>query len=137
MVNHRVVSRFSEQPPLSMNGRAKIAGGPLYSADEVVRILNDAPPVFGTSKCIKDAQNLCLDDTAVGMLLKEAVTQGRYKDSEWCELKSGGPIAACDAYELKRMEWNEFAHKELECNYFLKFAIAKTGKIVVTVSCHT
>lgn len=137
MVNTYITSRYSDNPPDKMTDRVKIPGGPLYPAEEIIRILDAAPPVLATRKCAQDAQNLCLDLADIGHLIKEAVSHGQYIDSEWCEQKAGGPIAACDAYKLRRMEWNEAAHKYLECRYYLKFAIAKTGKIVITISCHT
>lgn len=137
MVNTYITSRYSDSPPDKITGRVKIAGGPLYPADEVIQILDDSLPILATRKCTKDAENLCLDLEDIGHLIKEAVRHGQYIDSEWCEHKAGGPIAACDAYRLRRMEWNEATHKELECSYYLKFAIAITGKIVITVSCHT
>lgn len=137
MVNTYNTSGYSGTPPDSTSTRVKIAGGPLYPAKDVISILDQSVPVLWTRKCNENAQRLGLDAEDVGGFIKEAVTRGRYIDSEWCEQKPNGPIAACDAYELQRMEWNEHAHKELECRYFLKFAIAKSGKIVITISCHT
>jgi len=59
-----------------------------------------------------------------------------YIDSEWCD-NGKGAIAGCDAYALRRMEWIPAANKQMQIEYFLKFAINKLGTLVLTVSCHT
>lgn len=137
MVNTINVSRYKGTPPTASSARVKIPGGPLYAADEVIAILQTTTPRLWTRKCVGDAQRLGLTDEDVGALIGEALQKGRYKDSEWCEQKPGGPVAACDSYVICRMEWNEDAYKYLSCEYYLKFAIGITGQIVLTISCHT
>ena len=44
---------------------------------------------------------------------------------------------ACDAYNLRRNEYVETADKTFRMKYFLKFALSKTSKLVLMVSCHT
>ena len=56
-------------------------------------------------------------------------------DSEWCENGKGG-IAACDAYTVYRVEEIPITGKQESFEYFLKFAIGKTGVVVLLVSCH-
>lgn len=70
------------------------------------------------------------------LLGKLLITQGQYVNSQWCVQKPTGPWAACDGYRLFRDEWVEYAHKEMRYEYYVKFAIGKTGKLLLLVSCH-
>ncbi|MBL8399538.1 MAG: hypothetical protein JNL00_00575 [Candidatus Accumulibacter sp.] len=88
-----------------------------------------------TGKCRRDVANLTLDAADVGALLQE-LTERDYRDSEWCD-NGKGAWAACDAYNLRRNEYVETAGKTFRMEYFLKFALSKTGKLVLMVSCHT
>ncbi len=135
--NRRNVGKWDDAPPPDEGADQKIAGGPLYSPDELEPLLLGGHLLLWTRKCIADAAKLDLDEVAAGALIWEAVTEGRYHCSEWCGQKPGGPVAACDAYVLYRKEWNEAARRDLDCEYFVKFAIGKTGKVVLTISCHT
>ena len=134
MVN---VSAFIGEPPAN-GGSRKIPGGPLYEPSKIKAILakGETATSAWTRKCAVEVQNLCLDGNDICKLLNDAITSGRYRDSEWCVQKPTGPWAACDAYELVRYEWNRFSHKELPVEYFVKFAIGKTGQILLLVSCH-
>jgi hypothetical protein len=87
-----------------------------------------------TRKCVRDVANLTWDADDVASVIS-ALIPGDYKDSEWCD--NGRAWAACDAYTIRRREWVETARKELTIEYFLKFAIGKTGPLVLMVSCHT
>ncbi len=137
MVNNKNVSAFQGEPPADDRAAHKIQGGPLYSPTDVLAILEHNPPSLWTRRCIRDVRNLGLDIEGVRSLLREALIQNRYRDSEWCQNCADGPWAACDSYLLSRLEWNDNAHKELLCEYFIKFAIARTGQLILTVSCHT
>jgi len=137
MVNNRTnVGKWVGAPPPPKSADQKIRCGPLYDLADLQPLLQNGDVIFWTRDCVRDAQNLGLDAEDAGALILEAVTNGRYHCSEWCEQKSDGPVAACDAYVLTRMEWNEAAHRELRCEYFIKFAIGRTGRIVLTISCH-
>lgn len=136
MVNNKNVSAFRGEPPA--DGRAcKIRSGPLYSPSDVLAILELNPPTLWTRRCVGDVASLGFDIEGVRSLLREALIQNRYHNSEWCQNCLDGPWAACDSYLLRRLEWNDNAHKELTCEYYLKFAIARTGQLILTVSCHT
>ncbi|PLY15334.1 MAG: hypothetical protein C0631_07640 [Sedimenticola sp.] len=65
-----------------------------------------------------------------------AVQSGRFRGAEWCVQHPNGPWAACDAYSFVRREWLAHAHREMSMEYYIKFAIAKTGKLLLVVSCH-
>jgi hypothetical protein len=58
-----------------------------------------------------------------------------YIDSEWCE-NGRNAMAACDAYSIRRLEVIPPTGKAMPVGYFLKFAIGKTGRLVLMVSCH-
>ena len=138
MVNNRVnIGAWAGQPVPNAGESRKIDGGPLYPAATVLPLLHKAALNFWTKDCIKDAANLGLDTVDAAKLLVDALSNGSYKDSEWCDQKPGGPIAACDAYVLIRKEWNKYTFSELTCEYFLKFAVSKTGSVILLVSCHT
>ena len=42
----------------------------------------------------------------------------------------------CDAYKVTHHEWNEQAHKVLPTTWYLKFAIGKTGQLLLMASNH-
>lgn len=132
-----IVSRFgSEDDPYAKASRI-ISGGPLYPRDEILALVRSSVNVIpATEKAIKDVQKLCLEHAGLLDLLDCCVTSGRFIGSEWCELGTGGALAACDAYHLCRREWNQYAHKELPVEYYVKFCIGKTGQVVLLISCH-
>lgn len=129
------VSQYSGSQTIS--GLAeKITGGPLYELALIQRVAGQDDRVqFWTRGCIKDAASLQLDTLDVAALLQELKRQD-YRDSEWCS-NGKGTWAACDAYVLRRSEWMAAAHKTMWIDYFLKFALSKTGALLLMVSCHT
>lgn len=54
---------------------------------------------------------------------------------QWCD-NGQGALAACDAYEVCRDEMIPATGKAVQSRYFVKFAIGKTGRILLLVSCH-
>lgn len=143
MVNNSNLSLYSgSEPPSVADGIRTIKGGPIYSVEQVLSLISGSESFqqslfLWTRKCQADVRNLSFDLEDVAQLLREALTRGVYKSSEWCQQSSNNNWAACDAYFLQRYEWNEFAYKELMTEYYLKFAIGKSGKILLLVSCHT
>lgn len=137
MVSGRVVSLFTGELPASPD--RGIPHGPLYPAAEVLKLLKDCG-IRGiqvwTRKCAADLQKLMLDADDLADLLRESVLGGRFIGSEWCQQTPDGPWAACDAYALSRREWVAVAHRKMPMEYYLKFAIGKTGKILLLISCH-
>lgn len=85
MVSVKIVSRYAENFPERVDGfRRKIAEGPLYSAEEVKRILS-AHGVAGVSawtrECSSDLQKLEIDGMGLVELLRQALSSGRYLGS--------------------------------------------------------
>jgi hypothetical protein len=139
MVNTTIVSRHQATPPQSEKANRTIRGGPLYPPADAMRLLADegsGAVSAWTRKATADLQKLSLDGDDLVRLIEDALSQGRYLGSEWCVQRPNGPWAACDAYSLLRREWNQNARKELPVEYYVKFAIAKTGKVLLLVSCH-
>lgn len=136
MVSKVNVSAYVGTPTAS--GTLKIPGGPLYKPDQVLQMLEKGEEVFSlwTNKCISDAKKYQFEMVDIAGLIKSAISSNGYRDSEWCEQKPGGPWAACDAYSFSRHEWSHVAYKEIAFDYFVKFAISKTGSILLIVSCH-
>lgn len=140
MVNNAInLSAYEGQPPTEVGKeRVHIRNGPLYDKADVLLLLGkgDDSTTLWTRNCVQDVQALAFDIADVRELLKQALTTGHYINSEWCVQKITGPWAACDSYRLSRQEWNDAAYKYLPCEYYVKFAIAKTGKLLLLVSCH-
>lgn len=137
MVNVMIVSRFTGDLP-EVGGDRKILGGPLYPITEVLELLGAGGSVVRvwTRRCVEDVQQLALDADELADLIVEAVKVGRFSGAQWCQQQPTGPWAACDAYTLTRREWVPAARKELAVDYYLKFAIGKTGTLLLLVSCH-
>lgn len=139
MVNKTIVSRFTGDLPHDEGACRKIADGPLYPADEVLALLAEAGVQAvrsWTNKCQRDMQKWSLDTDDLCELIEIALRSGRFLGAEWCVQHPNGPWAACDAYSLVRREWIAYARREMDMEYYIKFAIAKTGKLLLVVSCH-
>lgn len=134
----KIVSQQGSQIPGSGESR-KIAGGPLYPAAQILAMLSSTEPtqiVNWTKKCIADAAKWELEESDIRELLELALRNGRFCGSEWCEQGNGGPWAACDAYSLIRREQYPNLRKEFDMEYYIKFAIAKSGRAILVASCH-
>lgn len=140
MVSIKIVSRFTGPPlPSVRSGVRDIAGDkPLYSAQEVNDVLNlgESAIVPWTRKCISDLKKYEFEKADVIRLIRLALSEGEFKGSEWCNEKTGGAWAACDSYRLFEKSWVAAASKEMLFEYYVKFAIGKSGKVILTISCH-
>jgi hypothetical protein len=139
MVNNtRNLSAYSGTPPPQEQGDRHIADGPLYHVADVLALLDqgEAALVPWTRKCKDDLLRLALDVSDAQALVREALENGCYRNSEWCVQQPSGPWAACDAYQLWHNEWVQAAYKEMCFEYYIKFAIGKSGKLLLLVSCH-
>ena len=133
MVRFLVVSEYSGGP--DPGDRVKIGVEPLYSLERVRALANDPKQVrLWTKKAAKDVLSLIWSEVDVAELLTE-LQPHQYIDSEWCT-NGLGVWAACDAYAVRRREWVSAVKKEMNMEYFVKFAIGKTGALVLVVSCH-
>ena len=139
MVNTKIVSRFDGQFPTCERDSRKILGGPLYPVCEVLELL-DRPSEgslhIWTKKCARDLKGCNMDLDGARELLRIALQRGRFLGAEWCVQKPDGPWAACDAYSVFRREWIAAAYKDMDIEYYIKFAIGKKGKLLLLVSCH-
>ncbi|TMM46087.1 hypothetical protein FCS21_07185 [Colwellia ponticola] len=141
MVSNLNLSLYSGSPPQNSDGNLKISNGPLYSKESVMKILTelgaDSINVV-TRKASRHIQKYDLDiDDGVLKLLKMALNSGKYLNSQWCEHGKGSTWSACDAYSVIENKWYETMHDYLETKWYIKFAIGKTGKLILIVSCHT
>lgn len=137
MVRILILSQYSTSPPTELGGgRIKIDGGPLYDLATVKQLVDDPDCInLFTRTCIGEVQKLFDSDTEQVAALIQALDQQDYIDSEWCENGKTG-VAACDAYRIRRSEVAAATGKPMTTEYFLKFAIGKTGQLVLLVSCH-
>lgn len=138
MVSYTNVSRYGGVPPTDAEERRIETSAPLYAAPEVEGILGDpgCHVVPWTAKAANDAKTLGLDETELKDLLRVAVSEGRYRGAVWCIQRPEGPWAACDEYELTRIELAPASGNSIRCHYYVKFAIARTGQAILVVSCH-
>ena len=135
MVKIVVVSEYSLNPPEDGRGRVKIGAGPLYDLARVQKLAAGGGLNTWTDRCDKTVYELFAGDLeAVADLLRH-LRPADYRDSEWCT-NGRSAWAACDAYALRRVERVAFAGKEMSVEYFVKFAVGKTGQLVLLVSCH-
>ncbi len=139
MVNTNNVSQYNASPPPdSEDSDLSINGGPLYPPSDVLRILaaGEDPIRLRTKNCKHDVQNMGMDHDGVATLISTALKQGKYINSPWCVSSSRGDWAACDAYRVTREEWVANANKYINFEYYVKFAINRSGNLILTVSCH-
>ncbi|MFT5760590.1 MAG: hypothetical protein ACI9LM_005377 [Alteromonadaceae bacterium] len=141
MVSPMNLSLYSGRPPQNSDGDLKISDGPLYDNASVMNILDelgaDSINVV-TRRANRHIQKHDLDiDNGVLKLLKMALKRGVYLNSQWCEHGKGITWSACDAYSFVESKWYETMHDYLETKWYIKFAIGKTGKLILIVSCHT
>lgn len=139
MVNNRNVSRYQGAPPIIGDSAArKIPGGPLYDITELAVLLSKGVDVLipWTRKCAEGLQESALELEDVLEIFRLCVVKGIFLGAEWCKQNPTGPWAACDAYRVYRSEWIQYAHKEMQIEYYLKFAIGMTGVVILMASCH-
>ena len=138
MVRKFVLSEYSSDPPDQL-GRVKIAtqgGQPLYSLERVKALAEDENRLqLLTRKCQQDVHKLFDSDLERVAKLIQALRADGYIDSEWCENGKGSWVA-CDAYRVRRQETASSTGKSVNVEYFVKFAVGKTGQLVLLVSCH-
>lgn len=139
MINNPInVSLYREAPPPDTedgDGR-KISGGPLYSSETISLLASSSKFQFWSNGAITDQRKWSLTVERAAYLVQEALVHGKFRNSEWCLARPGGPWAACDVYLVTTREWIEAAHKEMAITYYLKFAISKTGQMLLSASNH-
>jgi hypothetical protein len=138
MVSPIIHSSFRDSPPTAGQER-KIKGGPLYPVEDLLAVLAEqgsAGIIAWTRSARAELQRLDLDDEALLELVRNALTTGKYHDSEWCEQSPGGAWSACDAYQFLYREWFPAAHEHISCEYYLKLARGKSGVHLLLISCH-
>jgi len=133
MVNSMILSRHEGDTP-DVGANRKIPNGPLYP--DIIDKIDNCTVVAWTKKCALDVQDLSLDEEDLVYWIKEAVSHGVFKGSEWCQNGQQGAWAACDAYTVKAAYWNETTGRQMSCQYYIKFCINRTGNVVMTVSFH-
>lgn len=141
MVNTKNVSAYKQEPPVEFKvDRQYIANGPLYTLKSLSDVLSKGEDVIklSTKTCISEVQyRLNMDMSGVlGLLRYIAEGKASYLKSEWCLLNAKGHCAACDSYKITRLEWIPTAHADMPCDYYVKFALHKSGNLVLVISCH-
>lgn len=140
MVSSNIVSQFQgpPMPPFAGGDRKITIRGPLYDVGNLLKNIREIGISPWTRKCRSDVNNLAFDEEDLRLLLEQTLLNGGYIDSEWCQQssKENSPWAACDAYKLERQESFPKANGVMNVQYFLKFSLAKTGNMILTISCH-
>lgn len=136
MVKNIVVSSYKKNAPtqaLDQSNRM-VKGGPLYT--NVLAKLDSCEVVIATQKCIQDIRCCCLETWDVRDLIKLALQQNNFINSQWCSTGKEHVIAACDSYIVSKTIVDlDTGHSEIK-NYYIKFFEASTGNTVATVSLH-
>jgi hypothetical protein len=137
MVKIVVLSEYSTSPPSELGtGRIKIDVGPIYDLSRVQALAQEENQLQAwTEKCRKDVRKWFDDDWQRVSDLIGSLRNADYIDSEWCE-NGKGAIVACDAYSYYLTETAPATGQPLRMEYFVKFAVSKTGTLVLMVSCH-
>lgn len=137
MITFVVISEYSQDPPTQTGLRVKIAvGRSLYALERVQALAGNGQRIKAvTQKCLQDVETLFAGEYDDVASLIRAIRPHDYRDSEWCDCGKGS-VAACDAYVVHRVEVAPGSGQQVSVTYFLKFAISKTGQLVLMVSCH-
>lgn len=140
MVNNmKNISQYNGVIPSLENPERKISATPLYDKNQVLALLekkgNKGLSVW-TRKCKDDLTRFSLDHDDVLNLIQLCLHSGTFLGAEWCQQQPNGCWAACDAYRIFRTEWIKHADKDMTVEYYLKFAINKTGQLLLLISCH-
>jgi hypothetical protein len=139
MVNIKNISCYNGAVPACIDAERTIPGGPLYQPEDVLALLKEngcKSVVAWTRKCQDDLQKYAMNTEDAMDLVKRCLRSGQFLGSEWCKQNPNGPWAACDAYRIFVRQEVKAAHKEMDFEYYIKFAIGKTGLILLLVSCH-
>lgn len=132
------ISRFPEPVPEAAinDGDRAIASTPIYDPDEVLALVGAESARFWTRRASRDAAKWSLDISDISELIAAAIRGGRFLGAQWCQQSPDGPWAACDSWTVTRREWIEHAGKFVDPTYYLKFAISRTGTVLLIVSNH-
>lgn len=130
-----MVNIVSEYQDGFTGSNSQIACGPLYSK-RILCIIELASIAVVTRQCRRDVASLGKDEEALREAIKAAVKSGRYLCSEWCQLSAADTWAACDAHSYIERAWNEAAWKEMDCDFYIKFCVGKTGSVILMLSHH-
>ncbi|KJM63345.1 hypothetical protein B5M10_00750 [Pluralibacter gergoviae] len=117
-----MVTIVSEYQDGFTGANTRIACGPLYSK-RILSMIDIARIAVVTRQCWRDVASLGKDEKALREAVKTAVKSGRYLCSEWCQLSTAGA-------------WVEAAWKEMDCDFYIKFCVGKTGSVILTLSHH-
>lgn len=115
---------------------------PLYDPKEILEKLEDDSFRFftATQQSRKDLTyrlqiTLPSDVTKLRELVRLALTNGEYINSQWCKT-SGVAWAACDSYKFEHTEYNQYSYKYMSSEIYLKFALNDKGQALLIVSVH-
>lgn len=150
MVTYRIISRYKDLGELeSLHDDLKksqlfITGKecPLYDPKEILEKLEDNSFRFftATPKSRKDLTyrlqiTLPSDISKLRELVRLALTEGKYLNSQWCKT-SDAVWAACDSYRFKHTTYNQYSYKYMTSEIYLKFALNNNGQALLIVSAH-
>lgn len=113
---------------------------PIYDLAAVKEILKDADNlILATRYANQNAEDLALDTDDISQMIQQ-LEVNNYRNSEWCKItkpkKNKQRVAAADSYKLRLTKYNEFAHKYLSAEYYLKFFIDQGQIRVEMISIH-
>jgi hypothetical protein len=117
-------------------GDRRISDSQIYDTAELLKLAEAENVQLWSNGARLDAAKWSLDISDISKLIVAAMKRGRFLGVEWCESKPGGPWAACEAWVITQREWVAAAGKDMDFTYYLKFAISRTGSILLMASNH-
>lgn len=144
MVNRYIVSKYVDAPPTEAvlaSGSRRINKKYLYDIADIRKLAStpdtDESVLAWTAGAKADISGLLWDMEDVKELILHALDHGRRLKPEWCVQSPDGPLAACDVFIVSRHEVGKRDNVRRIMQYYLKFAVSKTGRLLLIASCHT
>jgi len=107
----------------------------LYVLSNIKELAEKKAISLVTKKCSEYLIKIEWSIGDVSELINE-LTKKCYFKSEWCRTSDNGIWISCDVYKVTRDEYNQYMHKDITYDYYLKFSIGVNGNMLLIVSCH-
>ena len=138
-----MVNNNKNKPPVGdnpSNEERKIpCAGALFDLSKVKELSAEGMLRTVTEKCDMHLaeMGLSLYGDVAEMIVR--LVEGDYYESQWCKsssTKAKGVWLKCDVYKTTKSIYNKHTCKDDHYDYYLKFSMGPTGKVILIVSCH-
>lgn len=122
-------------------GRSRYIDGPIYGKTDAKNLALAHQQELSTVESRNHAQDMGLSASQISDLLVLAIDSGFYHTSEWCiqsvvKAKNKAFWVATDVYLVTRVETDHKTGNEVVRDYYLKFGISRSGKMILFISNH-